>query len=88
MTHASPPPKPPIVAPATPTPYPTLADVEIVAQGMTYHVPVVGIPCSAQTVFVTRVVRKPSQRMTVAISCDGPNGALEVNDDAVAGKKK
>lgn len=87
MSHASPPPRPAISTPA-PTPYPTLADIEIIAQNVAYHVPVVGIPCSSQTVFVTRVVRKPSQRMTVVVSCDGPNGTLEVNDDAVkAGKK-
>jgi hypothetical protein len=86
MTHA-PPPKPAWVAPS-PTPYPTLADVEIIAQGVAYHVPVVGIPCSSQTMFVTRVVRRPSQRMTVVVSCDGAGASLEVNDDAVTGKRR
>lgn len=88
MTHGGPPPKPAIMAPASPSPYPTLADVEIIAQNVAYHVPVTGIACASQTVFVSRIVRKPSQRMTVAISCDGPNANLEVNDDAERGTKK
>jgi len=83
-----PPPKPAWVAPSpTPTP-PLLADIEIISQSLAYHVPVVGIPCSPQTVFVTRIVRKPSQRMTVVVSCDGAAAALEVNDDAAAGKRR
>ncbi len=87
MMHASPPPKSAWVAPSpTPTP-PLLADIEIISNQIAYHVPVTGVPCAANTMFVTRIVRRPSQRMTVVVSCDGAGSALEVNDDAAARKK-
>ena len=65
------PPKPAIIAPA---PIPVLKEIKVISGGKAYHVTVNGIPCSRDVVFVSRAVQVPSQRMTVAISCDGARG--------------
>ncbi len=73
------PPKPPAIV--APQPVPIMKDIELISNGRTYHIPVQGIPCAANVLFVSRVVQQPSQRMTVVLSCDGAMSPIEVSDD-------
>jgi hypothetical protein len=72
--------KPPAIMYATPAPT-ILKEIELVSGGRTYHIPVTGIACAGETVFVSRIVQQPSRRLTVVVSCDGPGVVEEVTDD-------
>lgn len=65
--------------------YVTLDEVQVESQGRVFHVRL-GMPCGVNGVpLIRRVVRVPSNKLTMYIDCDGSTGVDVLQDAPAAG---